>query len=60
MLRVWRKPPAGLPYLRIAMVPGRYVGRDGSVGIETRYGLNDPGIEPRYGGEIFRSHPDQP
>jgi len=32
-------------------------GQDSSVGVATRYGLDDPGIEPR-GGEIFRTRPD--
>ena len=37
------------------------MGRDSSVGIATRYGLNGPGIESRWGGgEIFRTRPDQP
>jgi hypothetical protein len=35
------------------------VGRDNSVGIATRYGLGDPGIESRW-GEIFRTRPDRP
>jgi hypothetical protein len=30
------------------------VGRDSSVGIATRYGLDGPRIESRWGGEIFR------
>ena len=28
--------------------------RDSSVGIATRYGLDGPGIESRWGGEVFR------
>ena len=36
-----------------------YKGRDSSVGVATRYGLNGPGIESRW-GEIFRTHPDWP
>jgi len=37
------------------------VGRDSSVGIATRYGLDGPGIESRCGeGEIFRTRPDRP
>jgi hypothetical protein len=32
--------------------------RDSSVGIVTRYGLKDPGIESRW-GEIFRTYPDR-
>jgi hypothetical protein len=33
------------------------VGRDSSVGIKTRYGLDGPGIESRW-VEIFRTCPD--
>jgi hypothetical protein len=33
-----------------------YVGRDSSVGIATRYGLDGPGIEPRWGARF--SAPD--
>ena len=36
------------------------VGRDGSVGIATGYGLEGPGIESRWGSEIFRTFPDRP
>jgi hypothetical protein len=36
------------------------VGRDRSVGIATRYGLDGPGIEFRWRGEIFRTRPDRP
>ena len=32
-----------------------WVGRDSSVGIATRYGLDDPGIESRWGGARFSS-----
>ena len=35
------------------------LGRDSSVGIATRYGLDGPGIESRW-GEIFRIRPDRP
>jgi hypothetical protein len=34
-------------------------GRDSSVGIETRYGLDGPGSNLG-GGEIFRTRPDRP
>ena len=34
------------------------MGRDSSVGIATRYGLDGPGIESR-GGEIFHNRPDR-
>jgi hypothetical protein len=36
------------------------VGRDSSVGIATRYGLDGPGIESRWGGEIFRPRLERP
>jgi len=35
------------------------VGRDSSVGIATRYGLDGPGIESWW-GKIFRTCPDRP
>ena len=35
------------------------VGRDSSVGIVTRYGLDGPGTNPG-GSEIFRTRPDRP
>jgi hypothetical protein len=35
------------------------MGRDSSVGVATRYGLDGPVIESRW-GEIFRTRPDQP
>ena len=37
----------------------RKVGPNSSVGIETRYGLDGPGIESR-GGGIFLTRPDRP
>ena len=36
------------------------MGRYSSVGIATRYGLDGPGIESRWWGEIFRTRPDRP
>ena len=36
------------------------MGRDSSVGIATRYGLDGQGIESRWGDEIFRTRPDRP
>jgi hypothetical protein len=36
------------------------VGRDSSVGMATRYGLEGPGIESQWGGKIFRTRPDRP
>ena len=41
-----------------AFVPS--CGPGSSVGIATGYGLNGPGIESRWGGEIFRTCPDRP
>ena len=35
-------------------------GLGGVVGIATGYGLDCPGIESRWGGEIFRTCPDRP
>ena len=35
-------------------------GPGSSVGIATGYGLDDPGIESRWGGEIFSTCPDRP
>ena len=41
-------------------VPYMFIGsRNSSVGIATRYGLNVPGIESRWGGEIFHNRPDR-
>ena len=37
-----------------------FSGPGSSVGIATGYGLNGPGIESRWGGEIFRTRPDRP
>ena len=36
------------------------MGRDSSVGIATRYGLDGGGIEFRWGPRFFRIRPDQP
>jgi len=36
------------------------IGQDSAVGTATRYGLDVPGIESRWGGEIFRTRPDLP
>ena len=45
----------------VSIYTGRFVvGRDSSVGIATGYGLDDPGIESRWGGEIFRTRLDPP
>jgi len=35
-------------------------GPDSVVGIATGYGLDGPGIESRWGNEIFRTCPDRP
>ena len=36
------------------------MGRDRSAGTATDLGLDGPGIESRWGGEIFRTCPNQP
>ena len=36
------------------------MGRDSSVGIVTCYRLGGPGIESRWGSEIFHTRPDWP
>ena len=41
-------------------VPYKPCGPGSSVAIATRYGLDGPGIESRWGGEIFRTRPDRP
>ena len=45
-------------YLTIRSVTSYYVGRDNSVGVATRYGLDGPGIEARWGRDF--SHPSRP
>jgi len=37
-----------------------FSGTGSSVRIVTAYGLDGPGIESRWGGEIFRTCPDRP
>jgi len=46
-------------HLNFRNTPLIFVGQDSSVGIVTRYGLDDRGSNPG-GGEIFRTRPDQP
>jgi len=36
------------------------MGRDKVVRMANRYGLDDPGVESRLGGEIFRNRPHRP
>ena len=36
----------------IGLYPTDFMGRDSSVGIATRYGLDGPGIESRWGGDF--------
>jgi len=43
---IWRYSDYRLP-------PREFEGRDSSVGIATRYGLDGPGIESRWGGATF-------
>ena len=44
-----------LPIFRL-----RLVGRDSTAGIATRYGLDGPGIECRWGSRFFPTRPDRP
>jgi hypothetical protein len=44
--------------LLISGCPGKPVGRDSVVGIATRYGLDGPGIESRWGRDF--PHPSGP
>ena len=44
--------------LKLVCVYSDVVGRDGSVGIATRYGLESPGIESRWGRDF--QHPSRP
>jgi hypothetical protein len=45
-------------YTLIAQINGVTVGRDSTVGIATRYGLDGPGIESRWGRDL--PHPSGP
>ena len=40
-------------YSKIDKSPVTYVGRDSSVGIATRYWLDGPGIESRWGARFY-------
>ena len=52
-MAVWR--------MRISReVPKAHSGPASSVGIATGHGLHGPGIESRWGGEIYRTCPDRP
>jgi len=52
-----RQLPAAAALLSVNTTPW---GRDSSVVVATRYGLDGPGIESRCGNEIFRTHPERP
>ena len=47
-------------YREVTAVYSETGGWDSSVGIATRYGVDGPGIESRWEGEIFRTRPDRP
>ena len=49
-----------LDHRNLNLISELKLGRDSSVGIATRYGLHVPGIESRWGGEIFRNRADRP
>ena len=40
--------------------PIHFGSRDSSVGIATRYGLQGPGIQSRWGDDIFHTRPERP
>jgi len=51
--------PEGRGHRRIILrIPINMVGPDSAVGIATRYGLNSPGIESRWGRDF--PHPSRP
>jgi hypothetical protein len=43
-----------------SIAPLYLMGRDSSVGTATRYELDGPGIESRWGGKIFSTRPERP
>ena len=51
---ICHQPTICLEVLRKISGPGNVVG------IATSYGVDGPGIESRWGGEIFRTCPDRP
>ena len=57
----WRTAPCMLSatVYSVSYLP-KWMDRDSSVGIAIRYGLDGPGIESRWGGEIFRTRSDRP
>ena len=48
------------PFARIFINDTMATGPGSTVGIATDYGLDGPGIESRWGDEIFRNCPDRP
>ena len=54
-----KRLPSGTEYIFFS-IPAFDVVRDSVVGIATRYGLDSPGIESRWGGEVFLTRPDRP
>ena len=57
------KKPQNLRSEEMSLFSSRYyifLGQGSVVGTATGYGLDDPGIESRWVGEIFRTCPDRP
>jgi hypothetical protein len=57
----WRNQTLGTSplltyYSALSLIEGRY----SAVGIATGYGLDGPGIESQWAGEIFRTRSDRP
>jgi hypothetical protein len=49
-----------IDFMKFTTATAMIMGRDSSVGIKTRYGLDGPGIESRWGTRFFHSRPDRP
>ena len=67
----WWQPQGSMECIYVCMYVYMYVclnftkpihfgSRDSSVGIATRYGLQGPGIQSRWGDDIFHTRPERP
>jgi hypothetical protein len=59
-MKTFSPTPTSQNNLVSTFYPEYGVGQDSSVGIATRYRPDGPGIESRWGGEIFRTRLDRP